>query len=516
MTVLKSDWVDLDATAEVHAAAHNDLANAVDPIHTGSGSPEGVVTAPVGHLYLRTSGAAGTMLYQKVTGTGNTGWQAIAVQAYTPVGGLSSFPPAATPLLTDSYNRTNAVSGLGAPDRNDLTYVYGMMGTAAASTHLPGISSNKLYLPSDGVVDNGHRAKLHFGYADQKITFTTETLDSVTTYFRTGLTTFGAVAFSISIMNDNSATYYMPTVLPTLYGPNGANVTTLSTFCFQEVLGTLPNLPAGPFTWEMSITGTGVTAIVQVKCNGTTARDSTTMGGGNSLANGCIDTNAFMLNPNVLATGLYVTAPSPDSPGGGTRVDDLNFVYPFIGDTFRSSIAGTSTGGSTTVLGKPTTGLPSNAAWTAFTAGSPGVQTTTGAGIHTTIANGVRVGAWIECVNADGVLSLEWNVTTADHMFLMFRRSDDANYWYATTTQLFQRVADSNTLVGTFTAPIVVADRMTIVLYGSSIDVRRNGVSVLSVSDSFNSTATKHGLAGDGTGTTNATRVGNWQFIKAS
>lgn len=45
-------------------------------IRVGSGSPESVVTAPVGSLYLRTDGGAGTTLYVKQTGTGNTGWAA--------------------------------------------------------------------------------------------------------------------------------------------------------------------------------------------------------------------------------------------------------------------------------------------------------------------------------------------------------------------------------------------------------------------------------------------------------
>ncbi len=42
----------------------------------GSGTPEGAVTAPVGSLYLRTDGGAGTTLYVKESGTGNTGWAA--------------------------------------------------------------------------------------------------------------------------------------------------------------------------------------------------------------------------------------------------------------------------------------------------------------------------------------------------------------------------------------------------------------------------------------------------------
>lgn len=42
----------------------------------GTGTPEGQVTAPMGTLYVNRTGAAGTMLYAKVTGTGNTGWLA--------------------------------------------------------------------------------------------------------------------------------------------------------------------------------------------------------------------------------------------------------------------------------------------------------------------------------------------------------------------------------------------------------------------------------------------------------
>ena len=42
----------------------------------GNGSPEGVVTAPRGTTYTRLDGGAGTTLYVKETGTGNTGWAA--------------------------------------------------------------------------------------------------------------------------------------------------------------------------------------------------------------------------------------------------------------------------------------------------------------------------------------------------------------------------------------------------------------------------------------------------------
>lgn len=42
----------------------------------GTGSPEGVVAAPVGTAYLRADGGTGTTLYIKESGaaTSNTGW----------------------------------------------------------------------------------------------------------------------------------------------------------------------------------------------------------------------------------------------------------------------------------------------------------------------------------------------------------------------------------------------------------------------------------------------------------
>jgi hypothetical protein len=45
-------------------------------ISTGTGSPEGVVTAVVGSLYTNLTGGALTTLYVKTSGTGNTGWTA--------------------------------------------------------------------------------------------------------------------------------------------------------------------------------------------------------------------------------------------------------------------------------------------------------------------------------------------------------------------------------------------------------------------------------------------------------
>jgi hypothetical protein len=47
-------------------------------IFTGSGTPEGVVTANVGSMFLRLNGGSGSTLYVKESGTGNTGWSTTA------------------------------------------------------------------------------------------------------------------------------------------------------------------------------------------------------------------------------------------------------------------------------------------------------------------------------------------------------------------------------------------------------------------------------------------------------
>lgn len=53
---------------------------------SGAGTPEGVVTAPIGSMYSRTDGGANTSIYRKETGTGNTGWVATS----TATGGVTS------------------------------------------------------------------------------------------------------------------------------------------------------------------------------------------------------------------------------------------------------------------------------------------------------------------------------------------------------------------------------------------------------------------------------------------
>ena len=48
--------------------------NELNSVYSGTGTPESVVAAPVGSMFLRRDGGASTTLYVKQSGTGNTGW----------------------------------------------------------------------------------------------------------------------------------------------------------------------------------------------------------------------------------------------------------------------------------------------------------------------------------------------------------------------------------------------------------------------------------------------------------
>lgn len=82
MTIGGSGEVSCTLDNSVHTAQMamdangNYSVDATAKIIMGSGSPEGVFTAGIGSLFLRTDGGAGTALYVKESGTGNTGWVA--------------------------------------------------------------------------------------------------------------------------------------------------------------------------------------------------------------------------------------------------------------------------------------------------------------------------------------------------------------------------------------------------------------------------------------------------------
>jgi hypothetical protein len=69
-----TDKIIMDGFASVQFSAWMDqVTEAVKPPLVGSGSPESVVIATIGRWYVDTD-SAGTGVYLKNTGEGNTGW----------------------------------------------------------------------------------------------------------------------------------------------------------------------------------------------------------------------------------------------------------------------------------------------------------------------------------------------------------------------------------------------------------------------------------------------------------
>jgi hypothetical protein len=64
-------YAPLDASALIDS---DYLPGTLNLIKSGTGAPEGNITATVGSLFLRTDGGAGTTLYVKESGSGDTGW----------------------------------------------------------------------------------------------------------------------------------------------------------------------------------------------------------------------------------------------------------------------------------------------------------------------------------------------------------------------------------------------------------------------------------------------------------
>lgn len=128
-------------------------------VQVGTGSPEGVVTAPVGSLFLRTDGASGTTLYVKDTGAGNTGWSALGGSSgapttatyitQTPDAGLSA-EQALSALATGIVKNTTTTGVLSiaaqgtdyyAPGGTDVAVADGGTGASTAATARANLSA---------------------------------------------------------------------------------------------------------------------------------------------------------------------------------------------------------------------------------------------------------------------------------------------------------------------------------------------------------------------------------------
>lgn len=108
-------------------------------ICSGAGSPEGVISAPVGSLYQRNDGASGTTLYTKESGTGTTGWAAMSPSTinWAVPGAIGATTPntgSFTDVTTDSLSLKGGVATYGTTVSIDAAVQHTHIITATNST----------------------------------------------------------------------------------------------------------------------------------------------------------------------------------------------------------------------------------------------------------------------------------------------------------------------------------------------------------------------------------------------
>src|SRR5690242_148898 len=105
--------------------------------------------------------------------------------------------------------------------------------------------------------------------------------------------------------------------------------------------------------------------------------------------------------------------------------------------------------------------------------------------------------AVVDALSADGTLSvtLATDGTPANSAGVVFRATDDNNYWLFTSSNaLFKRVSGSFVSMASGSATSAPGDIFSVVMSGNSILCKKNGTTIAAVTDAFNVTATKHGL----------------------
>lgn len=125
----------------------------------GTGSPEGVLTAPIGSTYNRTDGGAGASLYVKERGAGNTGWVRQISASWTPLsipGLVFAFMPSSA-TWQDSARTIPAVADgdpVGAWDDISTAAAHAVQATAGNRPLLkPGVFNGLPGLRFDGTDD---------------------------------------------------------------------------------------------------------------------------------------------------------------------------------------------------------------------------------------------------------------------------------------------------------------------------------------------------------------------------
>lgn len=147
---------------------------------------------------------------------------------------------------------------------------------------------------------------------------------------------------------------------------------------------------------------------------------------------------------------------------------------------------------SATSLGSAVTGQ----VWTAGGGGVMGIQ----AGKAYAVSNSRH---WVETGLADVDVSLDFEGSISEG-WIVFRATDDNNWWRFGPDRADGRIIVQKRVAGTITSPASMGvtkgfvtrpgDRLRVVAKGNVLTFYRNNQFVLTLTDSFNSTATKHGI----------------------
>jgi hypothetical protein len=121
----------------------------------GTGTPEGVVTAPVGSMFRRRDGATGTTLYTKESGAGNTGWVApVSAAGGTMTGTLTGTKVALT-TTTDTNSITASNTNAGGNSNVGINFLAANAASSAFGSSVTGDASTRFLTTADGKINWG-------------------------------------------------------------------------------------------------------------------------------------------------------------------------------------------------------------------------------------------------------------------------------------------------------------------------------------------------------------------------
>ena len=201
-------------------------------------------------------------------------------------------------------------------------------------------------------------------------------------------------------------------------------------------------------------------------------------------------TNRLLVQSNTVGTARTITAAAPSI----TNVDFMNITGSPTAVAAQTDAFGRAD--STTTLGTTDTGQ----AWSVLS-GTWGISSN--AAYEPGAVPVTQHAAVIDSGLSDCVVQVTVPVLSglSGNAGVIFRATDDSNYWRfviggATDNNWYfqKKVAGSFSLVGTG-AGRATGDVLKVVLGGNTITVFKNGTQMATTTDSFNSTATKHGLA---------------------